>query len=1324
MKKGVFKRTGALVLAASLAISMAQVPVYGAATNKKAKTVTVTNQKELNKALKVAKGKKAISIVIKAKASKDGKATAIKIPKGNYKNLTITVKGNKVKITNNATLKTIVLDCKGAVSVANNGKVTNINVKNAKSVNLTGDSKKEVKVNVSAKDTTITTEIKVKITCSGKNENVTVNNKSGATIRITDADGNTTKVKDGQKRQVETKTDDKKEDTKDDQNKTDDKKDDTKDDQNKTDDKKDDNNSSGGSSSGGSVTPAPSGMTAADLLKQGFQLKWSDEFNGTALNRADWNVETHEKGWVNSEWQAYVDSTDNIKVQDGKLVIKPVKTVDEDGNASYTSGRVNTQGKHDFKYGYFECRAKVPTGKGYLPAFWMMPTDENLYGQWPKCGEIDIMEVMGQETNKAYGTIHYGEPHDQSQGTYSVSVANNFADSYHTYAVDWEPGKITWYVDGIKYHEESDWFSAKSGQGTVAYPAPFDQPFYMILNLAVGGSWVGYPDDSTTYDDQQFAIDYVKVYQKDSYDENVTKPIKNVVLREPDGSGNYINNGDFSVAEDLTDDVNWKFLTTQDGEGSAEIKDKQIVISATDAGKAVYSIQLVQPNVPLKKGGKYKVTFDAYADAVRTMIADISGPDHNFTRYLKDTTVELGTEKKTHTLEFQMTSDSDANGRLEFNLGNTASTATVYISNVRIVDNGYEEIEEDTTKKALADGNYVYNGSFQEGTGRLGYWEITNDADAEVAVTGLEDGRRLKVTSNVGTAAGKVLVGQSDLALGAGSDYELSFTAQADEAKTMTVTVAGETYTFALTTEKKNYSVKIKTATDLQNKNISFDLGLGTTVYLDDVRIDEDALIKNGSFNAGFSGFEVYCNTPSNVTYVVDSLNESNAADFTIKDTGDQDWHIQLKQTGVNLEKGQWYRLSMKMKSSIDRKVSYALQRDGSKHTDAKGEQDWTPYCQETVSLTKDYQTFSKEFQMKEASDDGTIFNIAMGAVDGKKIKDQHRICIDDIVLEKIEAPKVTSTNLLQNADFSKGIDGWSAYVHEDSGANATNTVSGNAITFDIKNVGEADWNVQLKQEGLSLQAGHTYHVSFKAKSTAARTIKGCVMHDDADKKTNWDGGSDAALEAGVEKNVEFDVNVSQNVDNAYLQVSMGKIANADTPSVITLSDFSMIDKNEAAIDPKPLNSNLFKGADLTNTENWEIWIDQGTVEGTSDIKDGKATFVLSTIGKKDYQPQFKQSGIQLEKGCKYLLTMNVNSTIDRNIIFKFQQNGGAWKVYKQEEKQLKIGNNPISIEFIMEGDTDAEALFCAAMGAQNISDQHTITFSNVKLVKVAEAAK
>ena len=1324
MKKGVFKRTGALVLAASLAISMAQVPVYGATTKDKAETVTVTSQKALNKALKVAKGKKAYSIVIKAKASKDGKATAIKIPKGNYKNLTITVKGNKVKITNNATLKTIVLDCKGAVSVANNGKVTNVNVKNAKSVNLTGDSQKEVKLNVSAKDTRITTEIKVKIICSAENEKVTVKNKSGATIKITDADGNTTKVKDGQKSKIETKTDDKK--------------DDTKDDQNKTDDKKDDNNSSGGSSSGGSVTPAPSGMTEADLLKQGFQLKWSDEFNGTALNREDWNVELHEPGWVNSEWQAYVDSTDNIKVQDGKLLIQPVKTKNEDGTYSYTSGRVNTQGKHDFKYGYFECRAKVPTGKGYLPAFWMMPTDENLYGQWPKCGEIDIMEVMGQETNKAYGTIHYGEPHDQSQGTYSVAAANNFADNYHTYAVDWEPGKITWYVDGIKYHEESDWFSAKSGQGTVAYPAPFDQPFYMILNLAVGGSWVGYPDDSTTYDDQQFAIDYVKVYQKDSYDENVEKPIKNVVLRDPDATGNYINNGDFSVAEDLTDDTNWKFLTALDGEGKAEIKNKQMVLSTTNAGTADYSIQLVQPNVPLQKGGKYKVTFDAYADEARTMIADISGPDHNYTRYLSDTKLDLGTEKKTYTLEFQMTSDSDANGRLEFNLGNVDSTATVYITNVRVEKTGYEEIKEDTTKKALADGNYVYNGSFQEGTGRLGYWEIKNDADAEVLVTGLEDGRRLKVTSKAGTAAGAVLVGQSDLALNPATDYVLSFSAQADEAKTMKVAVAGETYTFDLTTEKKNYSKKIKTAANLQNKNISFDLGLGTTVYLDDVRIDEDALIKNGSFNAGFSGFEAYCYTPSNVTYVVDSLNESNAADFTIKDTGEADWHIQLKQTGVNLEQGQWYRLSMKMKSSIARKVSYALQRDGSVHKDAKGNEDWTPYCQETVDLTDDYQTFSTEFPMKEASDDGTIFNIAMGAVGGTQIKDQHRICIDDIVLEKIAAPEikpeVAGKNLIANGDFAKQTESWGINTGNDTKA-TTELVDG-GIKFNVKNVGTRDWDIQLKQSGIKLEKGCKYRLNCKLTSTEARTIKLALMST----SYNWYGGADVALEKGNECNFEYEFTMTKDDDLATdLVVSMGQIYEdaeytkpVNTPvSDITLKEFSLTKISEE----EDTDDNLLKNASFDNndTTGWDVIINK-TEDGKGAVADktvldGTIKFEIKNPGTDDWHVQLKQSGIKLEKDCTYQVTFDVVSTMDRSIkLAVMSKDYVSW--YCGDVISLKAGEvKKVTVKFTMTA-ADDDAVMAISMGQLYENDDKNkpmetpasdITLNNISLVKVTE---
>lgn len=475
---------------------------------------------------------------------------------------------------------------------------------------------------------------------------------------------------------------------------------------------------------------------------------------------------------------------------------------------------------------------------------------------------------------------------------------------------------------------------------------------------------------------------------------------------------------------------------------------------------------------------------------------------------------------------------------------------------MRIEKTGYEEIKEDTTKKVLADGNYVYNGSFQEGKNRLGYWDITKPENATTEVTGLEDGRRLKVVSPKGTV---VTAGQQGLALSGDTEYVLSFSAQANEAETMTVHVAGQKFQAELTNEKKNYRFSFQTAADLTDKNISFDLGLGTTVYLDDVRIDEDSLIKNGSFNAGMAGFEVYCYTPSNVTYVVDSLNEDNAADFTIDDTGEADWHIQLKQTGVKLEQGQWYRLSLKMKSSIDRKVSYALQRDGSTHKDADGNEDWTPYCQETVDLTGEYQTITKEFQMKEDTDLETIFNIAMGAVGGKQITQQHRICMDDIVLEKIEAPEIkpeeTGKNLLTNGDFSNGTNGWDINANADQ--TATTVVTDGGIVFQVKNPGEKDWDVQLKQTGFTLEKGCKYRVKFKVTSTKARTIKLGLMDNSSQK---WYGGADISLAEAKEKEVSYEFTMQQDTDNvSEMFISMGKISDKNTPaSDITLTNFSL----------------------------------------------------------------------------------------------------------------------------------------------------------------------
>ncbi len=416
-----------------------------------------------------------------------------------------------------------------------------------------------------------------------------------------------------------------------------------------------------------------------------YHLVWEENFDQAEakLKDADWNYEEHEVGWVNHELQEYIPSEEYAFVKDGELVIQPVKNVDASGKVSYVSGRVNTQGKHAYKYGRFEAKIKVPSGQGFLPAFWMMPEDEQYYGQWPKCGEIDIMEVLGNDTTHQYGTLHFGEPHTQRQGIYEDG--SDFSKEYHVFAVEYEPGVMRWYVDGKQYFETSDWFTAVDGEEEKPYPAPFNQPFHVILNVAVGGDWPGDPDDSTVFDENAaMYVDYVRIYQKDSYDENVKKPEKVYNFKEADETGNYITNSDFSVAEDLTDDNDWKFLLFNDGAGSAEIKDNEIVITTTNVGTEEYSVQLVQPHMPMVKGEKYKLSFEAYADEPRTLITAVTAPEVDWVRYFPDTKVDLSTEYQTFTFEFDMTKKDDDMGRVEFNMGNQGSTATIHIRNVRL----------------------------------------------------------------------------------------------------------------------------------------------------------------------------------------------------------------------------------------------------------------------------------------------------------------------------------------------------------------------------------------------------------------------------------------------------------------------------------------------------------------------------------------------------------------------------------------------------------------------------------------------------------------
>ena len=952
------------------------------------------------------------------------------------------------------------------------------------------------------------------------------------------------------------------------------------------------------------------------LSKEGYKEMWKDEFDGTELNRDDWNVELHEPEWVNDEEQAYIDSEENIKVKDGYLYLIPQNkkngplesipgsqtkhvVYDNNGDPYVTSGRVNTMGKHDFKYGLFEATLKVPTGKGYLPAFWMMPTNENLYGQWPKCGEIDCMEVMGQDTDTLYGTLHYGEPHGQQQGkaaikdekyiavasdstsingNYAMDNGKSYADEFHTYSVEWEPDHITWYVDGIKYHEATDWFSAVKGGGEVAYPAPFDQPFYMILNLAVGGEWVRYPDETTTYGEEAaLVIDSVKVYQKDAsyYEEKEASSFKEekvITYKEADEDGNYVTNGNFATAIDPEKD--WTLHLESDGAGTTNaVSGNSIKITPAAAGSLAHSVQLKQAGLPLYRGVEYTLSFDAKADAARTMIIDIEGPDRNWVRYLNDTSVNLTTENQHFSFDFKMDDATDANSSLEFNLGNQGSTVPATISNVSLkIKDDSGKIDESKLHEVRADGNYVYNGSFSEGTvsDRTKYWEISDADKSKVSVTNVNNERRLKVVAPEGTTAkNPIVVKQDNLPL-VGGKFVLSYKAYKEDAgeddKSLVITLAKETYNNVLTSKEKSYESKFVFA-EGDSTTFTMEFTAPGTYYVDDVFVSEDAMIKNGEFNAGMAGFTQYSLSPDQSEYTIDSQKEDNAFDITIKDTGTQDWHVQLFQDGISLEKGKFYRLKFDAKSElVDRAITAVIQRNDSGLPDSQ--QLWTPYFTAIkAELTDEWKTFGLDFQMKNESDPVARFGFAMGAID-ERITKQHRVLIDNISLVEISedeanipgkdpSEEVSGDNLLKNADFSDTTDpkkNWEAN-------GATLSYENGGITFAIADVGNNEWDVQLKQP-VDLKAGKTYVVTYDIESSVNRTVKSMVQGGAPDYPayTGYEN-ADKVLVAGEKQTVSHTFTMTEDI-TANFQVSMGKIG-TETPGehTITISNIKFVEK-------------------------------------------------------------------------------------------------------------------------------------------------------------------
>ena len=271
-----------------------------------------------------------------------------------------------------------------------------------------------------------------------------------------------------------------------------------------------------------------------------WRLVWCDEFDGDSVDPAKWDFDIGNgfydykhhawiAGWGNEELQYYTRDPANVFVKDSVLHIRALK--ESLHGCGYTSARLKTRRRDgtplfNQRYGKFEFRARVPHGKGLWPALWLLPQDDH-YGTWAASGEIDVMEILGEQPHKVLSSLHFGSGYPQRElvtHTLDIPDGGSVAD-WHVHAVEWEPGEMRWSLDGVVWARQGFWWSCSrtdaAGQGLAAageadlnpWPAPFDQPFYLLMNVAVGGNFPGAPSPATPFP-ADLQVDYVRVYQR------------------------------------------------------------------------------------------------------------------------------------------------------------------------------------------------------------------------------------------------------------------------------------------------------------------------------------------------------------------------------------------------------------------------------------------------------------------------------------------------------------------------------------------------------------------------------------------------------------------------------------------------------------------------------------------------------------------------------------------------------------------------------------------------------------------------------------------
>lgn len=1003
----------------------------------------------------------------------------------------------------------------------------------------------------------------------------------------------------------------------------------------------------GGSSNSGGTTPSLPGTPSAEkpipattIPDEQWEMVWNDEFNAPSVDASKWTVQDTELVY-NNELQYYSPNNTRIVKDGNRNVLEIEAKREQKGSKNYTSGKLITKEKGDWTYGKVVVRAKLPIQQGMWPAIWMMPTDEAHYGGWPASGEIDIMELIGGQNkdHEIYSTIHYDSKkadgsHGHDQGKFTLPQGESFADEYHDFQVEWLPGMIRFYVDGKLHHQINNWQTTAAGQPeSYTFPAPFDRPFYLILNLAVGGDWPGSPEND--FVSEKMNVDFVRVYSyknMDQWPDVTSSPIEPEKQRAPQADGNQIYNERFTKGADTNGvPADWKFITNAGGEGKVEVvddpvKDKVAKVTIAKAGTETYSVQLTQMPMYIKKDKKYKVEFDAKASANRIIRSKVNQFEKSWTNYSEERAFTVTTDWQPYEYEFNMRNGSDNNARFEFNLG--LNEGEVSVTNVRLTEIG-EADPLPVERKALPDGNYVFNGTFDQGKQRLGFWntEIQSDAEAQVSVNNflkfpiMERQLVVDVKKTNGQPE-QVAVVQPGIKLEGNTTYGFSFDAKADTTGVMDIGLSTEEghnvqmnqgQQIQIGSDMKTYTGEIVIgegeATATSTLKLLFGGATGK-LYVDNVR-----LTKRGKPVA----IQNYTHIPAADAYVMQGLQLENSDEggehVSYMDEGDL---LQFKITAAN--EGA-YAFSTRMASAkADAKVRFTV-KDEEGHTVASSNL--------TLGDTGGWQTYKTVYFPSVSLKAGTTYYVNF---EGNEYNTRWL----DI-----------SRSIVKNGELSTATSDWMVP------ASVTTATYSNdqGISLTVPGTTQNWWDAILQQGQLALEAGKTYRLSFDASATVPKPMQVVVSQTGSDDVKYLEQAAELAT---TKQPYAYTFTMGDTADEAgLLNFGLGNSLEPAAEHVVSIQNVMLFEVNPGADEGgQPVHVNSIKNGDFTQgTTGWFPYAASNRPEDLMISADNqKLQARIGQVGENPWDRQLIQEGFAMQQGYTYKLTFKAKADKARKL--------------------------------------------------------------------------